>query len=303
MRTPAQELVIQLRLERKLVTRLRKLFAEMAQSIEASLGPIGGSSLPNLRAEWDKALADVLLEHYALVVRVIGGDISRALPRRLQPGSVERQVFAVVISRIFVARAHAQAVKILETAQRRAQRAMAQAINAETGPQTQTTTTARARLTARIWFRMAGLHALSIATMETQAAVETTKGVEVSQLLGHGTPVTKGAGDAEKTWVTQGDSRVRTARGSSPYDHLEADGQKVGIESAFIVSGERLLWPGDWSQGATGGNIYGCRCSALYDVEGISVLRGMFHQTILQDVERFTQTESDVIVSLPFQLR
>lgn len=55
-----------------------------------------------------------------------------------------------------------------------------------------------------------------------------------------------------KEWVAVGDDRTRDA-------HLQADGQVVDFDEAFIVDGERLMFPGDPNGSA--GNIINCRCT------------------------------------------
>lgn len=66
-----------------------------------------------------------------------------------------------------------------------------------------------------------------------------------------------------KTWVSSHDKRVRPGITSphSEFDHHEADIQQADLEDPFDVSGEKLLFPGDTSQGASAGNVINCRCS------------------------------------------
>lgn len=61
-----------------------------------------------------------------------------------------------------------------------------------------------------------------------------------------------------KEWIATPDALVREA-------HAEVDGQVVnGMDSAFVVDNEELLFPGDTSLGATGANIFNCRCTVGY---------------------------------------
>lgn len=71
------------------------------------------------------------------------------------------------------------------------------------------------------------------------------------------------AGFTKKQWLTSRDSRVRRPTGKSQADHQSADGQIVPIDQPFIVSGERLMTPGDRSLGASASNIVNCRCTVL----------------------------------------
>ena len=60
-------------------------------------------------------------------------------------------------------------------------------------------------------------------------------------------------------WVSTLDARTRPA-------HQRADGQVRDANKPFVVDGEKLMFPGDKSMGASGWNLYNCRCSYV-DVE------------------------------------
>ena len=64
-----------------------------------------------------------------------------------------------------------------------------------------------------------------------------------------------------KRWVSTHDARTRHA-------HLEADGQIVPCDEPFEVGGEKLMFPGDGSIGASGWNLYNCRCRRSDEVIG-----------------------------------
>lgn len=49
---------------------------------------------------------------------------------------------------------------------------------------------------------------------------------------------------------------------------MEADGQTVPNEEPFEVGGEKLMFPGDGSMGASGFNLYNCRCSCAAEILG-----------------------------------
>lgn len=63
-----------------------------------------------------------------------------------------------------------------------------------------------------------------------------------------------------KEWLATQDNRTRL-------DHLDADGQTVGIDDLFTVSGELLSFAGDWTHGASAGNVINCRCTQTYTVQ------------------------------------
>lgn len=45
--------------------------------------------------------------------------------------------------------------------------------------------------------------------------------------------------------------------------HFEADGLTVPIDEPFVIAGEKMLFPGDDSLGATAKNLINCRCVEL----------------------------------------
>lgn len=64
-----------------------------------------------------------------------------------------------------------------------------------------------------------------------------------------------------KRWIATHDSRTR-------HEHAIADGQTVMNDMPFEVGGEYLMFPGDGSMGASGWNIYNCRCSSTAEIVG-----------------------------------
>lgn len=67
----------------------------------------------------------------------------------------------------------------------------------------------------------------------------------------------------KKRWIATIDNRTR-------HYHAEADGQTVPNDEPFIVGGERLMFPGDSSMGASGWNLYNCRCSSAAEIVGFT---------------------------------
>lgn len=64
-----------------------------------------------------------------------------------------------------------------------------------------------------------------------------------------------------KRWIATHDSRTRE-------EHALADGQIVMNDMPFEVGGEHLMFPGDTSMGASGWNIYNCRCTSTAEIAG-----------------------------------
>lgn len=64
-------------------------------------------------------------------------------------------------------------------------------------------------------------------------------------------------GTAKKGWTTSNDEKVRDAHVDAGNDYGE--GNEIDIDEAFVVGGESMLYPADYS--ASAGNIINCRCS------------------------------------------
>ena len=70
-------------------------------------------------------------------------------------------------------------------------------------------------------------------------------------------------GAVTRVWDSCGDDRVRPS-------HTALEGQRVvGFDECFVspVTGARMLYPGDRSQGAPESEIAGCRCRVRYDID------------------------------------
>ncbi len=65
----------------------------------------------------------------------------------------------------------------------------------------------------------------------------------------------------QKRWMATQDNRTR-------HNHASADGQTVDNDKPFTVGGEELMFPGDGSMGASGWNLYNCRCSCGVEIVG-----------------------------------
>lgn len=58
----------------------------------------------------------------------------------------------------------------------------------------------------------------------------------------------------KKRWIATLDGRTR-------HEHGMADGQTVNLDGFFVIGGEKLMHPADFAHGASGWNIYNCRCT------------------------------------------
>lgn len=61
------------------------------------------------------------------------------------------------------------------------------------------------------------------------------------------------------SWLSTRDARTRE-------EHADADGQSQPMDEPYEVMGERLLFPGDSSMGASAGNVVQCRCAETYEI-------------------------------------
>lgn len=99
-----------------------------------------------------------------------------------------------------------------------------------------------------------------IAEYETQLAAEKSKLTQaesIAGVLGRGFPRVVIA--VSKVWRTMRDERVRP-------NHRAAEGQVRPVNQPFDVGGQKLMYPGDWSLGATASNLMGCRCVSIYRI-------------------------------------
>lgn len=70
-------------------------------------------------------------------------------------------------------------------------------------------------------------------------------------------------GIQHKEWVSTLDRRTRGAKAKDRFDHISSNGEIVGNADCFVVSGQKLLYPADGSNGASAGNICNCRCCSV----------------------------------------
>lgn len=61
-----------------------------------------------------------------------------------------------------------------------------------------------------------------------------------------------------KTWHTSLDERVRLT-------HMDVEGVTIPIDEAFTVGASKMLYPLDWTLGASADEIINCRCSVSYE--------------------------------------
>lgn len=85
-----------------------------------------------------------------------------------------------------------------------------------------------------------------------------------------------------REWLSVHDGRTR-------FNHGMADGQRVGVNEPFTVGGEKLMFPGDGSMGASGGNIYNCRCQIKGQIKGHERPRELYPEWLERKMEEDPQ--------------
>lgn len=89
-----------------------------------------------------------------------------------------------------------------------------------------------------------------------------------------------------RKWLATHDARTRHAHGA-------ADGQEVGVKEPFIVGGEKLMFPGDSSMGASGWNIYNCRCGLETAPKGKHRTRETYSEWLQKKQEAVTAANAE----------
>ena len=74
-----------------------------------------------------------------------------------------------------------------------------------------------------------------------------------------------------KYWLATYDKRARDWHKAAGNDYTEE--KAIEIDDFFIVDGEKMLHPGDSMHGASGHNLYNCRCSIASKVIGFKKVR------------------------------
>lgn len=78
--------------------------------------------------------------------------------------------------------------------------------------------------------------------------------------------VNAGGLSLQKTWLSTLDERTRGNGPKDEFDHVGADGETVGMDEPFVLTGEELMYPGD--ENGSPGNIINCRCTPIFDEAG-----------------------------------
>lgn len=254
-------------LARQRLTAQRNIVRTAARQFASS-----GSA--QIRELSETLMGPILADHYDQVRGRFDSTLRVELPPEAAMTDEESDTLEEALAAFLAARALTQAATIAETDQadadlaRLVMRAEVDRVQESEGRaigRNEAAVIGASVLERRMRGRLSG-----IASFETQAVAELSKEAEARTLIGL-SPIPDSSPPPPvslpvKLWVTMGDSRVRTI-------HQVADGQEVPASDPFTVGGERLMYPGDTSLGASAGNVVNCRCSASHDVRKIAQMR------------------------------
>lgn len=263
-------------LENQLLRRLKVYNNKIAKEYRKSIIQSGGVSFIDLES-FESELEIILFRHYQRVGFVFVNRINDLVEEevekldKLEKKTIEfkakktRIPVPVVISRSYRVRASQQVRKITDTSKKQAREALT-AINKKSNESaTSLTELEIASQSGTIFQSFLNGRQNGIARFNTNGPAEVAKLTQIQILRGEEPSLSGGnQSTGTKQWNNQADSVVRDGINSS-FNHLFAI-QRVNIAKPFIVSGQRLRFPGDISLGATAGNVNNCRCSASYDI-------------------------------------
>lgn len=245
---------MKLRFEASLRRRIVRLHRRMLRLYLRELQITG--VVIDFQIEFGNELREMLNAHYDR----LGNAFTRSIDRQIK-------VLSIVISKYFTVRSVEQSRAITKVTQRHADEALitarlAAAAASVTG-EVALTELEIATNAGGIFKQLLNGRTAAIVMHETNWPAEAAKLTQVEILAGEAPTITGGSArpsKQQKSWANLGDSRVRTGE----FNHLRAE-QTVPANRPFIVSGERLNFPGDLSLGASLGNVIRCRCSAVYE--------------------------------------
>ncbi len=259
--TVGTQLAKKMRLEDKLKPKLRKFFSQISEDVRTVWVATG--SIPNLRS-FNLELVAILRTHYRLVAKAfknttrdsLGKSALPFLERKQEETRVSETVDRDILT-LINEHSQQQSDFILMTTERNLQNIATKVITAasiaglvlpaaESGAQIQ-----------EAFEKNSDSRVNTISITETQGVSELTKFLEAKGIAATLT----GTQEIFKTWNTVLDEKTRLS-------HVQADRQRVRLETAHTVQGQSLRFPGDASLGATGDNRFGCRCSDIYNLTG-----------------------------------
>lgn len=236
-----------LRLERKLLNRMRKFLKKQNRQVLEYARDFKMRFGAELNQE---EIERILQDHYLEVISKFQDDVIKEANKAIAGTDVEKinkddPVIRAAIAAFVLTQSKEGAQRIILRSNKDIERAFLASGNAEE---------IHRNLNQRILPR-----AKSIATEHTQIASEGGK----HEIATATQRATQGAFFLAakqllsfKTWVTRMDNKVRDP-------HAMALFQEVRADKPFIVGGENLMYPGDSSLGASVWNLAHCRCVSI----------------------------------------
>lgn len=271
------DLVKKIRLEVKFRREINRFFNRVLNYFSESVLNNVHFFIPD---RFENELKQLLLTQYKRVESDFGDEIREILPNDIQSTDEENEIIDASFVSFNNERSSSMSNEINKTTQDQAEEALLLAKTFDTDDQEEIdgqivnkknllvgfelSLVAKNILQRKILDRMP-----TIVTTETEISAEIAKLTEIEVLTMQTSSILAGSpikSEVNKTWVSQGDSRVRET-------HLEADGQTVPSNEPFIVGDSRLMVPGDTSLGASLDEIMNCRCAAQYDDDKVAAIR------------------------------
>lgn len=263
---------LKLILENKLAIKMRKIFKDMASEIRSHY--ISRNELPPID-HYDNEIQSTLLAHY----REVGKEFKKRLRLTIEKSmwsfdtkALEDDIDAM-IALYGRKRSITQTNFIKRTNLKEIENAFSKALISSIVSGVFATPAEIADEASILFERRAMGRASTIGLTETQNMAEATKDIEAQGILNG--DITAGGvvlspDKMTKTWSAILDKVTRHA-------HMEADDQTVPQDEPFIVMGEKLMFPGDDSLGATPENIMNCRCNSTRAIELAELPAWVYH--------------------------
>lgn len=255
-----------MRLEQVFLRDIRRLFVRMNRANSESIAATGNNIVASrFKPEWEA----ILDNHYVRVQNAFQNNVRLRLPEG------ERELSDIELGLLIAAymawreeRRQSSAQIITDTNQRQLSTSIDMARQTMIEEGQEVTNMGLAATAAAIFRRAYERRVDIIAITETQAAAESAKLQESAVLSGEDpSSITRLGGlfiasRSIKIWNTVGDIDVRPI-------HAAVNLTSVSINEAFTVGGERLMFPGDTSLGATARNVAHCRCGLTYRINRV----------------------------------
>jgi HK97 family phage portal protein len=102
-------------------------------------------------------------------------------------------------------------------------------------------------------------------TLSRAEMIARTETISTTNFAGQETAKQSGL-PLKKEWISTRDGRTRGSDPDDKFNHLDMNGKQQRLSEAYLVSGEKMMFPGDTSMGASPGNVVNCRCAEAYVV-------------------------------------